>query len=654
MAVAAVLTLGWTALTLYGHLVGGGPLVVDPEVTPFFGPHQISAYFSRIISLYDARAQTLAHLVMVLAIGAVVLVVRLRPKPLFPLARRGWLAGIVVLSEAASLYFGTTHRPTAYVAGGVLFVVGLAVAPLRRGIGSRALAGVAVLGLAAATLPGFWVRPDHSHLTWWEVCFSQAHYAMAIAPADLLAAGRILLKDVHPVYGVALPVLAAAGERAFGPLSLGGWVHVLQGLQAVYLLLAAFLFWRHARGRWGMVLFALAMVFPWYHFNHRGLFYPNQTPWRTIAIPLAALAVYLIRGHGLRVAALTLGGASGAALLFNPESGLAVTVGSLAYLAFRYRLPGPGGGVAGILFPAGALGSGLVAAVLARIALGYWVDAGRLLETWRTAFFAASGGFDGRPLTSDPWPVLIFAHAAFVLIHTALKRESGFTAGFRAFLATTLLVWFAYYANRPHPWNLCSFYLLYGFLLIDSLRYVQLNLRRRRLDDVVVSTVAALLLIALPNLWQMAAKGAWQVAAGIEAVGRPGGGGRLVSGVYLPEPGATQLLEKAAFIRSRVGSGLPVYLTSDSYLVPKVAGVFPPLPAVDACWQTITRKDYDELLAGMTRPGHDVVYFDAPGTLAHDNTTCWEFYARVRLDLASQFERAGVEQGWEVWRRRAP
>ncbi len=242
-----------------------------------------------------------------------------------------------------------------------------------------------------------------------------------------------------------------------------------------------------------------------------------------------------------------------------------------------------------------------------------------------------------------------------MLVHTALKRASGFAPSFRTFVAATLVVWFAYYANRPHSWNLSSFYLLYGFLLIDSLRYVRLNLRgRRRVDDFVVATVALLLLIVLPNVCQMAAKGAGQVAAGIGAVWQKGRGeeGLLVSGVYLPERGATELLQKAAFIRSRVPVGPPVYLTSDSYLVPKVAGAFPSLPAVDACWETITRLDYDQLLAALTHPGHEFIYFDAPGTLAHDNTTCREFYARVRLDLEPQFEKSGIEQGWEVWRRR--
>jgi hypothetical protein len=660
---STILALGWTTLTLYGALVGGGPLVVDPEVTAFFGPRQISAYYSRIVPLYDARGQSLAHLVMLLAIAAVVLTVQLPRRDLTWLrlrGPRGGLAVVLVFVGGASLYFGRTHCPAVYLEGMILLLVYLAGAPLRRGAGNLVLAALTTLAVSAVTLPGFFIRPDLSNRTWWEICFSQAHYATVIAPGDLLAAGRVLGADVQATYGLALPVLAATGERVFGLLSLGGYVHLLQGLQAVYLLLATFLFWRHVRGRWLLVLLALAMVFPWYHFNHRGLFYPNQTPWRMIAIPLAALAVGLLRDRAPGVAALALGGVSGAALLFNPESGLAVTAGNLTYLGFRYRLltrPLPRARLAqlAVLFPAGFLASFALLATVIRVSLGYWVSVRALPQLWHTIVLVFVGGFDGRPLTNNPWPVLIFAHAAFVLVHTALKRGSGFPQSFRTFVAATLVVWFAYYANRPHSWNLSSFYLLYGFLFIDSLRFVVLNLRgRRRADDLVVATVAALVLIILPNLCHFAAKGARQVAAGMRAGWRKdrGAGGRLASGVYLPEPGATELLQKAAFIRSLALSRPPVYLTSDSYLVPKLAGAFPPLPVVDACWETTTRMDYDRLLAVLTRPGHEFIYFDAPGTLAHDNTTCWEFYARVRLDLEPRFERSGVEQGWEVWRRR--
>jgi hypothetical protein len=126
----------------------------------------------------------------------------------------------------------------------------------------------------------------------------------------------------------------------------------------------------------------------------------------------------------------------------------------------------------------------------------------------------------------------------------------------------------------------------------------------------------------------------------------------VVSGVYLPEPRATDLLRRAAFIRGRAASGTSGYLTSDSYLVRKRAGAFPSRPVVDAFWENTTRKEYDLLLEVLTRPGHEFLYFDAPGTLPHHNTTSWESHARVRRDLEPQFEKRGVEEGWEVWRRR--
>ena len=52
-------------------------------------------------------------------------------------------------------------------------------------------------------------------------------------------------------------------------------------------------------------------------------------------------------------------------------------------------------------------------------------------------------------------------------VHWRSNRTGGFRRSFRISVGITLLVWFAYFANRPDPEYMCSYLLLYGLLLID-------------------------------------------------------------------------------------------------------------------------------------------------------------------------------------------
>jgi len=124
--------------------------------------------------------------------------------------------------------------------------------------------------------------------------------------------------------------------------------------------------------------------------------------------------------------------------------------------------------------------------------------------------------------------------------------------------------------------------------------------------------------------------------------------------VWLAGPGAGELEERARFIREKAAEeGPPIYLTSDSYLVPKLSGVFSALPVVDFCWQATTRGLYEGVLDAVDGSDRRAVYLDAPGTLTYATSSCAVFYDKVRSDLGARFERTGVESGWEVWRRRA-
>src|SRR5262249_22992140 len=157
---------------------------------------------------------------------------------------------------------------------------------------------------------------------------------------------------------------------------------------------------------------------------------------------------------------------AGGALLLNTESGLAVAAALFVFLHYRHRDTGRLGALVG-WFLAGSLLAGALFVALALLLLGSLPPLARLPQLFLgQAALLSGGGFSGFPWTPDPWPVFVFGHALFVLLQSAFagQRALGFRPSFRAAAAALLAVWFAYYANRPDPWNLSSYYLVYGVL----------------------------------------------------------------------------------------------------------------------------------------------------------------------------------------------
>jgi hypothetical protein len=662
LATIGVLGLGAAVLAAFVLLHHPVPFALDFRETPFYGPNEASTHLSTIKYFFDARGQSLAHLAMTAAVALLAFLGMRRG------VRRdlgGGLGPVLVAVAALTAWlFLPPLKGIAYVAAILLLAGLLALGRLLKARALNALFATALLAsLAVVTLPGFLHPPDYTRVPWWEVGYGQSHYALVVAPADLLGAGRVLLSEVRPDYGLVLPVLVGGYERRFGPLTFGGEVRLLLALQALYLALAVWLFARRARGRFVFALVAFVTVAPWFHFAHKGLRFPNQTPWRTIGMALALAILAVLGGRSRRRAAFVLGLTSGGALFVNFESGVAVTVACLVWACFRFGLLGPAASGHDRLESVAQFGLGLLAstaavALLVPLALGQPLDLLRLPQLVANAAFTASAGFSGWPLTADPWPVVMFGHAAFVLLLAGFRGATPASprAAFRAATAALLVVWFAYYANRPHPWNLSSYYLPYGVLLIDLLRWVELRVRRRRVSPALVAALALLASVILPNLVFQAGKGARQVSAALGPAlrGATPAGGRRLSGVWLADPGARELEERARFIREKAeAEGPPIYLTSDSYLVPKLSGVFSALPVVDFCWQATTRRLYEGVLDAVARSDRRALYLDAPGTLTYTASSCAVFYDKVRDDLGARFERTGVESGWEVWRRRA-
>jgi hypothetical protein len=628
----------------------------------------------------DNAGQKLAHRAMLLVLGlALGLVIVLRSVPRAALAPGVWAGRLVVVLAAVGVLFYATQPREKWVA----YLAGLAAVGLAFGLGlsltgrrwNRALGVLVALLLAALLLPGWFMRLDLSHREWNIIEIIEAHYSLVLSSGDRLAAGLRLGDDVSPAYGVILPLITATIERQGGELSLHGYMLLTHLLQAIYLLAAAHCYYVYARRRWVFCLFALLFVAVPYHFNNP--FYlcgtPNHTAWRYVGFPLACLCLVLLRNALPGRCAFLLGAASGVGLLLNLETGVAAAAGLLVYLLFRYGGPGQDRRLVRLtrLFGLHALG-GLTAfasfAVVSLLLLGALPTIASLKDFFHVMKVATESGYAGGRGLFHPLAILLVAHSSLALVHAWLERSRGvssFTC-LRAAVAVMLLTWFSYYANRPHMEYLTCFFVLYAFLIVDAVRTL-IAARRRSLPAWPALGAAGLLALVLVPHFLSTVKAQWPLYRdGLRLIvrGPDENAATLLSGVYFPNGRrAAVVREKAAFLSEVGRKGPVIYFTVDSYLVPKLSGVWSAVPMSDVYWESTTRRQYNKLLKRVVSSGAEKIYFDSEESVIRQPSPRYprptpsipgllEFHRQLRQDLSRYYERESVVHGWERWRRR--
>jgi len=255
----------------------------------------------------------------------------------------------------------------------------------------------------------------------------------------------------------------------------------------------------------------------------------------------------------------------------------------------------------------------------------------------------------------------MLAHAGFVWLYSVLDRPRRglWNNGFRIGVSSAILVWFAYYANRPHPEYLYSFAGMYGCLWIDVARVVVAGSRRAVPRLAVAGALVIGGVFALPTTLKACLDHFRFDRSWHEMTATAHTSMKSVCGLALPADERTDyLIRKAEYLRLRTATNRQVFFTVDSYLIPKAAQVWPDLSVADPFWECLTENRFAAVMAELRRKAPSEILFDEevsiklPNEPPRTERKHRQFLVQLRVELANDYQRIGSEAGWEIWHRR--
>jgi len=503
------------------------------------------------------------------------------------------------------------------------------------------------------SVPGLLGAPDLTHCNMTGLADIEWHMSTTVGLSDRYAIGQRVFRDFIPHHGYILPPLNGLIQDILGDFSLGDQMRFIRWLQVIFAILtvAAYRLWKP--GRPLLILACLLLVIPELSTLGWPAYQPNSSGWRFLSLPVGVTVLLLCRHRPARQIAALLGACSGVWILFIPETGLALTVGNCMFLGCRTE----GGNISDLMKSACKFLLGFILASVAYLTIfrgiaGYWP----IPEGLDQALFLATrnlSGYTGTQFKFDPLPWLIFVHSACIVVKASMQwryRPLSFRTSFRAAVAATLLIWFVYWINRSDRLHLWTQVFLYSFLVDvfwDSPRIPSMT--RQWPKAAFLWRPLILVMVILPHILAVNYVEARAVLGNIKKIATGGPSDAiLVSGVWLQSDVGRNVVQRAEFVREQAASHPVLYLTGNSYLIPKLSGISPRLPSQEVFAETVTKEDYRRLLSRIFQLCPDEIFFDAPDA---DEFRA-SFYGRMKRDMAGRYEPAGETNGWQVWRRK--
>jgi hypothetical protein len=479
---------------------------------------------------------------------------------------------------------------------------------------------------------------------------AEAHYGAVVSTGDRLARGLRLFSSFSPNYGLLEPQILGGLEQPHGLWTFLAHFRMIQWTQVAFSILAFLCYWKWSGKRILPTALVMIPILSLAYTRQFSIFFPNQSGWRFCGLPAGMLILISMRGRGLRSAAW-LGLGLGGLLMFNPETGIALAFGYALFLFPEYLASRTGGKVAlTAAFALSAVLIPLISAIAFKITFGYFPLPSPSSEVALVKF---AGGYGGLKLYFGIAWIVMLVHAVIELVRSAASiRSLTRRRRIRMSLAATILVWYAYFINRPHEWNLWTVYFLYGFFVVDLLRTPILSRYVRVARSFRLAAGLAVILMFTMNNAPGVANAAMEnihavrhrheVQASLES------SSRMLSGVWMPRWYADLTEQRAALVASRAAAGPVTYFTGNVYLTPILTGAFSNLPVSDP-YESYSAGDFERLAHWIESHHIRELLFDDPATAVIGSSERQHYFGRLKARLARTYRLLERRDGWEIW-----
>ncbi len=451
-------------------------------------------------------------------------------------------------------------------------------------------------------------------------------------------------------YGLLANLSLGLLDRWLGPFSIAGDLRIVQMFNIAYATLLIVFAWRWFRPLgWRMWLF-LALALPWVSTIGYGVLFPNQSGFRFIFFALFMAAIAICSSLRSMAVALPFGALAGLSLLWNVETGVAVTAASGLFIVSGLRTMRLRDVVPAMLLFVCGIGSAVLATATLLIATQGHAQALMLI----VKDFASKAGIGaGRAGGFAGGALLAMGLAAFWLITASARRRRG-PLGPRlrviVGLAALTLAWGPYYALQPHPWNVWS-YIAPAAVMLLALARPPLGRAEERSSGARMFALAAIALLLLPGALGEQARSMRNLFTEARAAVLPGRGGERASASGMLVARGEQFPDGAKIAALKdLPSGTRVF-AANSYMLPKLSGRHDIMASMDQAYFNLEKTALDRLAEALLRNPPPLIVFDDPQTIRQGSIPAI-FQNELSRRISPQFASAEQRDGWMLFRPR--